>query len=142
MTFLEIQLERATQTCMQQKQAQESVFAMNQKVNMHEEKIVNISRLVKLLQSYSDAQEEDTSNLKNKVSKVEEKLDLISAELSGNPGAPFTYQNTLRQNQVAFTDLLNRSRSNEKDERLSPLRSASGIANSVAERREANDRLG
>lgn len=55
MTFLEIQLERATQACNQTKQAQESIFQMNQKVSMHEEKIVNISRLVKLLQSYSDA---------------------------------------------------------------------------------------
>jgi hypothetical protein len=55
MTFLEIQLERVTQTALQQQSANESVFQVQQKVNMQEEKVVNISRLVKLLQSYSDA---------------------------------------------------------------------------------------
>jgi hypothetical protein len=34
-------------------------------LSQHEEKIVNISRLVKLLQSYSDAQEEDSQNVKS-----------------------------------------------------------------------------
>ena len=32
---------------------------------MHEEKITNISRLVKLIQSYFDAQEDDIATLKN-----------------------------------------------------------------------------
>ena len=44
---------------------------MNSKVNLHEEKIVNISRLVKLLQSYSDAQEDDTANMKRQIQNLE-----------------------------------------------------------------------
>ena len=48
---------------------------MGQKVNQQDEKIVNISRLVKLLQSYSDAQEEDNANLKAKVARLEDKVD-------------------------------------------------------------------
>jgi hypothetical protein len=38
---------------------------MQGQLNNQDEKIVNVSRLVKLLQSYSDAQEEDSQNVKN-----------------------------------------------------------------------------
>ncbi len=51
------------------------MFQIGQKVNQQDEKIVNISRLVKLLQSYSDAQEEDNANLKAKVARLEDKVE-------------------------------------------------------------------
>ncbi len=37
--------------------------------------MVNISRLVKLLQSYSDAQEEDSNNMKGSLKNVHTRLD-------------------------------------------------------------------
>ena len=42
-----------------------------------DEKIVNVSRLVKLLQSYSDAQEEDSSTLKNQIKAINNRIDEI-----------------------------------------------------------------
>ena len=65
MTFLEIQLERVSQTCLNSQNIAGKVDTLCAKVSSHEEKIVNISRLLKLLQSYSDAQEEDSDKLRN-----------------------------------------------------------------------------
>jgi len=55
----------------------EKVNSCTNRLSLQEEKMVNISRLVKLLQSYSDAQEEDNNHLKTKVLKLEEKIDRI-----------------------------------------------------------------
>ena len=55
----------------------EKVNSCTNRLSLQEEKMVNISRLVKLLQSYSDAQEEDNNHLKTKVLKLEEKIDRV-----------------------------------------------------------------
>ena len=65
MTFLEIQLERVSLTCLQQQQTNDTLKEMQEKVSSHEDKIVNLSRLVKLLQSYSDGQESHIDRLSN-----------------------------------------------------------------------------
>ena len=80
MTFLEIQLERVSQTCLAQQSNNEKMTQLSSKVNLQEEKVVNISRLVKLLQSYSDAQEDDTSNLKRQVMALEQKVNEFSRD--------------------------------------------------------------
>lgn len=49
MTFLEIQLERVSQACLEGKGTAEKVNQLTTKLNAQDEKIVNISRLVKLL---------------------------------------------------------------------------------------------
>lgn len=89
---------------------------MTQKLNMQEEKIVNLSRLVKLLQSYSDAQEDDCQNIKRRIHGLEDQVHQL--RYTGR----HQEHNTLQQNQEAFNDLLSRSRSNERDVRSSPVR--------------------
>ena len=65
MTFLEVQLEKVSSACLTVQGFSERIEQVQGQQTVQEEKIVNISRLVKLLQSYSDAQEEDSQNLKN-----------------------------------------------------------------------------
>jgi len=55
MSFLEVQLERATAAGMQVSTFGEDLKQVQHNLKSQEEKIVNISRLVKLLQSVSDA---------------------------------------------------------------------------------------
>lgn len=60
-------------------------------IGSQEEKIVNISRLVKLLQSYSDAQEEDSQNVKNQMKSLNQRVD----EVIGGAHHVFNYQSNL-----------------------------------------------
>ena len=55
-----MQLERVTQACLTSLSFQEKFDALQAQSNQQEEKIGNVGHLVKLLQSYSEAQEEDT----------------------------------------------------------------------------------
>lgn len=64
MTFLEVQLERVNAACANYTAQQERVDALQAQLSGQDEKITNISRLVKLLQSFSEAQEEDVNNIK------------------------------------------------------------------------------
>jgi hypothetical protein len=77
MTFLELQLERISQSVANQQTNTTQISTLTKSLSVQEEKIVNISRLVKLLQSYSDAQEEDNSNLKAKVARLEDRVDKL-----------------------------------------------------------------
>jgi len=77
MTFLELQLERISQSVANQQTNTTQILTLTKSLSVQEEKIVNISRLVKLLQSYSDAQEEDNSNLKAKVARLEDRVDKL-----------------------------------------------------------------
>lgn len=49
LTFLEIQLEKISQSWLSMQSNNDLIKSLNSKVNLQEEKIVNISRLVKLL---------------------------------------------------------------------------------------------
>lgn len=55
MTFLEVQLERVTQSCLTVQGFSERIEQIQSQMTTQEEKLVNTTRLVKLLQSYSDA---------------------------------------------------------------------------------------
>jgi hypothetical protein len=55
MSFLEVQLERVSSACLTVQGFAERIEQISNQMGTQEEKVVNISRLVKLLQSYSDA---------------------------------------------------------------------------------------
>lgn len=75
-TFLEIQLERVSQTCMQQQQNNVQLKEMWGLIDNHNEKITNLTRLVKLLQSFSDGQESDLDKINIKLQAVEKTLSI------------------------------------------------------------------
>jgi len=77
MSFLEVQLERVSAACLQVQGFAEDMKAVQSRLGQQEEKIVNISRLVKLLQSYSDAQEEDSQSLKNQLKSLHSRIDEV-----------------------------------------------------------------
>ena len=77
MSFLEVQLERVSAACLQVSTFTEDMKHMQNSLGSQEEKIVNISRLVKLLQSYSDAQEEDSQNIKNQLKGLHARIDEV-----------------------------------------------------------------
>ncbi|TNV83667.1 hypothetical protein FGO68_gene9216 [Halteria grandinella] len=77
MSFLEVQLERATAASMQVQGFGEDLKQVQGNLKSQEEKIVNISRLVKLLQSYSDAQEEDSQNIKGQMKSLHARIDEV-----------------------------------------------------------------
>ncbi len=62
--FLEKQIEKLSANFRGFKETQDKVAGLAAQVGLHEEKIVNISRLVKLLQTYGDTQEEDSTHIK------------------------------------------------------------------------------
>lgn len=58
----------------------------------HEEKIFNISRLIKLLQSYADAQEEDSANVRNQIKTIHQRIDdVVAMSESVSPGGHHTH---------------------------------------------------
>ena len=77
MSFLEVQLERVSASCLQIQGLTETIHQVQSQLHQQEEKTVNISRLVKLLQSYSDAQEEDSQNIKNQLKTFHQRLDEV-----------------------------------------------------------------
>ncbi len=58
--------------------------AMQKQVQTQEEKVINVSRLVKLLQSYCDAQEEEGTGVKQSMKNIHQRLDELTAELHGD----------------------------------------------------------
>ena len=54
MTFLEVQLERVTQACTKALSVSDKVEALSGHVAGQDEKVANIGRLVKLLQSFAE----------------------------------------------------------------------------------------
>ncbi|OMJ66049.1 hypothetical protein SteCoe_37247 [Stentor coeruleus] len=63
-SFLEVQLERVTQTVLTTQGFSDRIETLQTQVNSSEEKIINLTRLVKLQQTYAESQEEEISNLK------------------------------------------------------------------------------
>lgn len=63
-SFLEVQLERVTQTVLTTQGFSDRIETLQTQVNSSEEKIINLTRLVKLQQTYAESQEEEVSNLK------------------------------------------------------------------------------
>ena len=88
-----MQLERVTQACLTSLSFQEKFDALQAQSNQQEEKIGNVGHLVKLLQSYSEAQEEDTQALKQAIRTVNIKVDDIAqSNVSGLMGGQINIQ--------------------------------------------------
>ncbi|OMJ82175.1 hypothetical protein SteCoe_17194 [Stentor coeruleus] len=66
-SFLEVQLERVTQTVLATQGFNDRIEALQTQVNSSEEKIINLTRLVKLQQTYAESQEEEVNNLKKNI---------------------------------------------------------------------------
>ena len=69
-SYLEVQLERVTQSCLQSQGFNERIEQVQTQLNTAEEKILNITRLVKLQQNYTENQEDEFNNLKEKVDNL------------------------------------------------------------------------
>eukprot|EP00742_Colponemidia_sp_Colp-10_P009356 GILJ01010194.1.p1 GENE.GILJ01010194.1~~GILJ01010194.1.p1 ORF type:complete len:640 (+),score=99.16 GILJ01010194.1:66-1922(+) len=63
--FLEVQLERVTASCLTVQGFSERIEQVQSHVNTVEEKISNMTRLLKLLQNYGDQQDDDTKAFKS-----------------------------------------------------------------------------
>ena len=57
MTFLEVQLERVSAACLAEQKHAEMLQDLKTKSSQHDEKLSNLTKLVKLLQSFTDGQE-------------------------------------------------------------------------------------
>jgi hypothetical protein len=64
MTFLEVQLERITSACMTVQGYADRIEQIQSQVNNNDEKLINITKLLKLQQKSTDTQEEELSKLK------------------------------------------------------------------------------
>ena len=69
-SFLEVQLEKVTQAVMQAQGFNERIDQIQSQVNSAEDKIINVKRIVKLQQNYTEQQEEDFSSLKDKIDSM------------------------------------------------------------------------
>ena len=68
-----------TQACTNTLSFQDKVEALNTQVNSSDEKVQNIGRLVKLLQSFSEAQEEDVATIKVSLKNLAMRIDEVAA---------------------------------------------------------------
>jgi hypothetical protein len=63
-SFLEVQLERVTQSVLTTQGFSDRIESLQGQITSADEKIVNLTRLVKLQQTYAESQEEEISRLK------------------------------------------------------------------------------
>lgn len=63
-SFLEVQLERVTQTVLTTQGFSDRIESLQTQLNSSDEKIVNLTRLVKLQQTFAENQEDELSTLK------------------------------------------------------------------------------
>ena len=70
-SFLEVQLDKVTQSINQTAKFDERIEEVQSQLNGVEDKIVNVKRIVKLQQSYSESQEEDFNTIRDKVENLQ-----------------------------------------------------------------------
>jgi hypothetical protein len=63
-SFLEVQLERVTQSVLTTQGFSDRIESIQSQLNSSDEKIINLTRLIKLQQSYAESQEEEINQLK------------------------------------------------------------------------------
>ena len=63
-SFLEVQLERVTQSVLTTQGFSDRIESLQTQLNSSDEKIINLTRLIKLQQTYAESQEDEMNNLK------------------------------------------------------------------------------
>ncbi len=74
MTYLETQLERLTSACMTVQGYGERMDQMSSQITSVEERIVNLTRLIKLLQTTSETQEQESQKIRDNFGLVNGRL--------------------------------------------------------------------
>jgi len=69
-TFLEVQLERVSQTVMNTSALQDRVEKLEERGSSWDEQVTSMSQLIKLLQNYTEAQEEDMITVKRSLNQL------------------------------------------------------------------------
>lgn len=70
MTYLEIQLERVTIACSNVEKQNERMDIMTEHTTSMEEKIANLTQLIKLVQSFCENHEKENIKLKEDIEKI------------------------------------------------------------------------
>ena len=91
-TYLEAQLERVTSTCMTVQSFGERIDQLSGQVTSVEERIVNLTRLIKLLQSSNEAHEQDGVKMTEGIKELKMRVDSMDSQQIKGPAATATEQ--------------------------------------------------
>ena len=80
MTYLETQLERMTTACMSVQGYNERMDQMTGQITSVEERIVNLTRMIKLLQTSADTHEQESAKLKEELKEAERNFSEIKSK--------------------------------------------------------------
>lgn len=125
-SFLEVQLERVTQSVLTTQGFSDRIESLQSQVNSSDEKIINLTRLIKLQQTYAESQEDEISNLKKileggerphggqglekKIRQLEDRVDSARNRDEGSRYEEFIkeVESALRLTESKITGLLNK----------------------------------
>lgn len=102
-SFLEVQLERVAQSVLTTQGFSERIESLQIQLLSSDEKIINLTRLVKLQQTYADSQEEEINHIKK------------SLEAGAEPKITFSLQNSLEKRLQQIEEKIEYSRFREKE---------------------------
>ncbi len=97
MSFLEVQLERVSASCMTVQAYSERIEAMQTQCNTMEEKILNCGRIIKMMQQYNEqvtqmaeklkaSVEETTKTSMDRIGALEDRFDGLEQKLTNKIG--------------------------------------------------------
>ncbi len=79
-SYLEAQLEKVTAACMTVQGFNDRIDQMNGQVVSTEERIVNLTRLIKLIQSCTDNQEQEATKVRDCIQGLVTRLEQLEAK--------------------------------------------------------------
>lgn len=129
-SFLEVQLERVTQTVLTTQGFNDRIESLQTQLNSSDDKIINLTRLVKLQQTFAESQEEEINNLKKalgsglelkpsssninnlerRFQSIEERLDMQKSKDPNSKYEDFVSEinSALKTTENKITDLLSK----------------------------------
>jgi hypothetical protein len=117
-SFLEVQLERVTQAVLVTQGFSDRIEQLQGQVNTVEDKVMNVTRLVKLQQNYAEGQEEELSLVKTKVERMlKEKEESLALKPKTSPE-----QVEIRLQRIEESLLKDQTRPKDLDDTRSDLR--------------------
>eukprot|EP00696_Hemimastix_kukwesjijk_P008480 gnl/Hemi2/20719_TR6860_c0_g5_i1.p1 gnl/Hemi2/20719_TR6860_c0_g5~~gnl/Hemi2/20719_TR6860_c0_g5_i1.p1 ORF type:complete len:585 (-),score=227.86 gnl/Hemi2/20719_TR6860_c0_g5_i1:79-1833(-) len=80
-SYLEVQLERVTASCMTVQSFSERIEQVQGQLNTSEEKVMNLTKLVKMTQAYAEQQEDENGKLRHQLTDINTRLNSIISEV-------------------------------------------------------------
>ena len=129
-SFLEVQLERVTQSVLTTQGFSDRIESLQTQLNSSDDKIINLTRLIKLQQTYAESQEEEINGLKKaidggldhrttpgslqglekKIRMLEERIESARSREDGSKYEEFVkdVESALRTTELKITGLLSK----------------------------------